>query len=404
MSPSRPSSDRARSPSTASLSGTNLERAGDHNQRVTLQAIRIGGPVTRTELAAVTGLTAPAIANITRRLLDDGLVLEAGKRVGGRGQPALRLAVDPDGALSVGVNLDRDHVTVVVLDLLGRVRARESREAELAAPEETAQRVGEMARAALARPELAGLRVVGSGVALPDDIARTLTPELQAAWRRADPLLALTPVLPGPVLLENDAAAAAIGEVHSGHGLDHATFFYILLSAGLGGGLVIEGDYFRGADGRSGEIGFLRVHSPRTHARTLEGAVSLTALYEHLRAHDVHVSRPDDLERLDARGAACLQSWTDLASELLLEPLLSVSWLVNPAVVLIGGRLPSALVDALAAGLNSRLLQLETDGPPPARVLRAKGSSDAPAIGAAVLPFLKRLLPSRSTLMKVVES
>ena len=45
------------------LSGTNLERAGDHNQRVTLHAIRVSGPITRTDLADITGHTPPAIAS-----------------------------------------------------------------------------------------------------------------------------------------------------------------------------------------------------------------------------------------------------------------------------------------------------------------------------------------------------
>ncbi|MBE7216871.1 MAG: winged helix-turn-helix transcriptional regulator, partial [Caulobacteraceae bacterium] len=61
----------------AGLSGTNLERAGDYNQRVVLQAIRARGPITRTELAETSGLTPPAIANITRRLAAEGLVLDA---------------------------------------------------------------------------------------------------------------------------------------------------------------------------------------------------------------------------------------------------------------------------------------------------------------------------------------
>src|SRR3954468_16248175 len=83
-----------------SLSGTNLERAGDYNRRIVLQAIRVAGETTRSELAAITGLTTPTIANIARRLLDEGLILDAGKRVGQRGQPAIRLAINPDGAFA----------------------------------------------------------------------------------------------------------------------------------------------------------------------------------------------------------------------------------------------------------------------------------------------------------------
>src|SRR6185437_15923665 len=78
------------------LSGTNLARAGDHNQRVTLHAVRVNGPVTRAELAAKTGLTPAAIANITNRLLHDRLILRAGRLLGARGQPATKFVVNPD--------------------------------------------------------------------------------------------------------------------------------------------------------------------------------------------------------------------------------------------------------------------------------------------------------------------
>src|SRR6188472_477573 len=71
-------------PHGGSLAGTNLERAGDYNQRVTLQAIRVNGPITRVDLAQLTGLTTPAIANITNRLLNENLILEVGKLHGRR--------------------------------------------------------------------------------------------------------------------------------------------------------------------------------------------------------------------------------------------------------------------------------------------------------------------------------
>jgi len=123
----------------ASLSGANLERVGDHNQRVILQAIRVNGPITRVTLAQITGLTPPAVANITKRLLDDGLILEAGRVQGARGQPAMNLTINPDGCLSIGVNIDRDHITVVMLDLLGAVRARASKEIEFPLPADVAK-------------------------------------------------------------------------------------------------------------------------------------------------------------------------------------------------------------------------------------------------------------------------
>src|SRR5258708_39983567 len=97
------------------LSGTNLARAGDHNQRVTLHAVRVNGPATRTELALKTGLTPAAIANITNRLLKDRLILTAGRSHGARGQPATNVVINPHSCFSVRLNVDRDHLTLVVV-------------------------------------------------------------------------------------------------------------------------------------------------------------------------------------------------------------------------------------------------------------------------------------------------
>ena len=384
------------------LSGTNLERAGDYNQRVVLQAIRIYGPITRTELAQISGLTAPAIANITRRLMQDGLIADAGQRRGGRGQPATRFIVHPDARLSLGVNIDRDHVTVVVLDLLGRVRARASREAELAPPQVVAAMVRDMAAALL--DELPGSRgrLIGAGVAAPDDLGRVDLPERrhQDAWGSIHLASLFGDALGMPVLVENDAAAAAIGELQFGHGLKYSSFFYMLVTAGLGGGLVVEGEYFRGANGRSGEIGFLPLHVEGLAARTLQEAVSLSALTAHLAAHGVIIDQPAALDSLEPRSEALVDAWLDQAADLLTEPLMAVSWLVNPAAILLGGRMPAARLDDLAARLTERLSRKAKEMPGQTPVLRAATAEDAPAIGAAILPFLQHLLPSHANLMK----
>ena len=115
-----------------SLSGTNLERAGDYNQRVVLQVIRRHPDITRSEIAAMTNLTSPTIANITGRLFDADLIVDAGRRTGARGQPAVRLRINPDGAFAIGLNIDRDHVTLGGDD--GRHGARADPEIDRAGP------------------------------------------------------------------------------------------------------------------------------------------------------------------------------------------------------------------------------------------------------------------------------
>jgi hypothetical protein len=247
------------------LSGTNLERAGDHNQRVTLHAIRVSGPVTRAELSQMTGLTAAAIANITKRLLRQRLILEAGTTRGLRGQPATKLIINPGCCFSMGLNVDRDHITLVVVDFAGTVRARSSREVKFALPNEVQAFFQRTATKLLAKAKVDPSKLVGIGVAFPDDIQRASLPEQPAeyaVWGTVAVNRLLASALPVSIFVENDAAAAAIGEMHFGLGQQYQSFFYVLITAALGGGLVIDGHYFRGATGRSGELGWMRRNEP----------------------------------------------------------------------------------------------------------------------------------------------
>jgi predicted NBD/HSP70 family sugar kinase len=388
------------------LSGTNLERAGDHNQRVTLHAIRVNGPITRAELATITGLTAPAIANITKRLLTDKLIQEAGRRRGGRGQPATKLVINPDSWFSIGLNVDRDHITMVVLDFEGQVRARASSEMSFALPRDVEQFFRKTVGKLLGKVGIGRERLVGIGVALPDDMPRAATlphqPANYGVWASTDVASLLVGTLNVPVFVENDAAAATMGEMQFGLGKKHQTFFYILITAALGGSLVIDGNHFRGATGRSGELGLLRGRDASGHERQIQNIVSLSALYSRLAAQGIRVSAPPELCNLDESGQAIIDAWVEASVDSLLDTLLAINCLVNPEAILIGGRLPASIVDQLATRLNQRLEAHAGTVPSIAPVARAALSDDAPAVGAAILPFSHRLLPTRTALMKVV--
>jgi predicted NBD/HSP70 family sugar kinase len=385
------------------LSGTNLARAGDHNQRVTLHAVRVNGPVTRTELAFKTGLTPAAIANITNRLLKDRLILRAGRLHGARGQPATKFVINPDSCFSIGLNVDRDHITLVVLDFVGKVRARASREIHFAKPSTVRiffqRSVGQL----LAKAGIARNRLVGVGVAFPDDIARAHLPDQPAdyaAWAsvRIDELIG--DVLGIPVFIENDAAAAAIGEMQFGSGHRYRSFFYLLVTAALGGGLVADGSYFRGANGRSGEIGWMRSRSELGEESQLQNIVSLSALYSRLADQGFRVATPRGLMRLEPPARLIVDRWIHECTEALVSSFVAINCLINPEAILIGGRLPAALVDQLATSLNDRMAAFATQIPATAPVARALTSDDAPAVGAAILPFSYRLLPTRFALLK----
>jgi predicted NBD/HSP70 family sugar kinase len=385
------------------LSGTNVARAGDHNQRVTLHAVRVNGPVTRTELASKTGLTPAAIANITNRLLHDRLILQAGRLHGARGQPATKFVINSDSCFSIGLNVDRDHVTLVVLDFVGKVRARASREIHFAKPATVRTFFQRSIGRLLAKAGIARSRLIGVGVAFPDDITRAHLPDQPpdyAAWAAVQVDELIRDVLGIPVFIENDAAAAAIGEMQFGSGHRYRSFFYLLVTAALGGGLVADGSYFRGANGRSGEIGWLHARSGAGQESQLQNIVSLSCLYSRLAEQGFRVATPRGLMRLEPSARLIVDRWIRESTEALVESFVAINCLINPEAILIGGRLPAALVDRLAASLNHRMAAFANQIPAIAPVARAHTSDDAPAVGAAILPFSYRLLPTRFALLK----
>jgi len=391
-----------------SLSGTNLERAGDHNQRVTLQAVRAAGaPITRAEIAELTGLTAPAIANITKRLLGDGMIMKAGRLKGGRGQPATKLVVNPDGAFSIGLNIDRDHIAIVALDFLGNVRFRECREVHFAMPQEVIAFFREQVNLIIAQKAIQIDRLIGIGIGIPDDLGRVPLanrPDAYHIWSEIDVAALFTDILPlaasVPVYVENDAGAASIGEMQFGHGLTNRDFIYTLISAGLGGGLIINGHYYRGANGQSGEIGFLPARTAQGEEKSLEDLVSLYALYDDLRKGGFDVSTPDDLEGLNEAGQARVEAWLDRAADYLSMPLLIMNCAIDPEAHFIGGRLPADFIDRLCVRLNAKLEAYAGKVKRIAPVRRAELAVDAAARGAGILPFNDRFLPIREALMK----
>ena len=195
-----------------------------------------------------------------------------------------------------------------------------------------------------------------------------------------------------PVFVENDAAAAATGELQFGQGQRYGSFFYVLISSGLGGSLVMDGSLFRGANGRSGELGFLPAWSDSS-AEPIQSYVSLSGLNELLKQSGLSVSDLTSRSVPTAETSKIVAEWIEGAAARLLGPIKAVNCLVNPAAVLIGGRLPANIIEQLADTVYQKVVSHAPQIPVICPVHRATFSVDAPAVGAAILPISHFLLP-----------
>ncbi|MES1158355.1 MAG: ROK family protein [Terricaulis silvestris] len=351
----------------------------------------------------MTGLTTATVGGITNQFLNEGLIFKSGRRSGERGQPASHLSINPDGGFSLGLNIDRDHLTLLAMDFSGNIRARVSREIEFASPADTSTFLKGAIQEIVKSKVFPMRRLAGFGVAMPDALGETQLPGQPAAykaWSTLDVEGFVGKLISTPVFRENDAAAAAMGELYFGKGLHSNSFYYILISAGLGGGLVINRRYYRGAHGRSGEIGFMPAgeSSKKGPLATLGDEVLMQDLFEMLRTAGVRVSSPGQLAKLEAPARKPVQIWAAQVAERLYQPILTLICGIDPDAVFIGGRLPALAVDAICDELNKRLSISSNLTWPHAVVKRAALAEDAAAMGAAILPFMDSFLPNDSAL------
>ena len=222
-----------------------------------LRALRQLGPLTRAELAKHTGLAKATIGAIVADLESAGAVAEEGSRPGVRGRPGRPVALRGARFVALGLELNVDYVSAVVLDLAGEVVFTSSR------PGGTSDDLRELAQTALSRHVDADATLVGASVAVPglvrsDNRDVAWAPNLHVEGTElAD---ALTPLVAGGrIEVSNDANCAAYAESHHGAARGVAHALYITGTVGIGAGIIQDGQLMRGGAGFAGEIGHMPV-------------------------------------------------------------------------------------------------------------------------------------------------
>jgi predicted NBD/HSP70 family sugar kinase len=154
----------------------------------------------------------------------------------------------------------------------------------------------------------------------------------------------------------------------------------------------------RGAT-RSVAAGAAAISRPSTYRRAIEPS-NVAAIAYQCRASSDAESVGAASPRLTPPARVIVDRWIHESTEALVSSFVAINCLINPEAILIGGRLPAILVDQLAASLNTRMAKFAAQIPAIAPVARALTADDAPAVGAAILPFSYRLLPTRFALLK----
>ncbi|WP_037685273.1 ROK family transcriptional regulator [Streptomyces aureocirculatus] len=266
MAGATPSSGSPGVPGTQGTPGTpRVLRA--MNDRAALDLLAAHGPLTRTRIGELTGLSKPTTSQLLSRLEAGGLVRTTGRQSGRPGPNAVLYEIDPSVGHVAALSADPFGLTALVADITGREVGRFRIEAEAVAEDvrnRTAQLVVEAVDGALA--EAGGLghddlraTVIGTPGAIDPHTGQLRYAPHLPGWHSRTLRAELAEVLGTPVTIENDVNLAAIAEQYEGAAQDNDDFVLAWLDEGVGAAIVLGGVLLRGATGGAGEIGYMPV-------------------------------------------------------------------------------------------------------------------------------------------------
>ena len=307
------------------------------NEQLLLERMRGNGPVSRSELASVSGLSKPTVGLALASLERDSLVQPAGRRAGSRGRSALLYEIRRDAGFVLGLDVGRRFVRGAVADLGGAVRARASRPARSSSGLARVRELGVLAEELLEHAGVNGngrllQTVVGSpGVVEPDGRALQLAPNLPG-WERPAVLRNLRRILGNETAIENDVDAAAVAERDHGHGRDVSTFAFVSVGTGIGMGLILDGKLHRGAHGAAGEIAFLPLADG-----ALESAASSAAVVQAARARGARQRSARSVFAAAAAGDERAREIVAAEAAVVAHALAAIVAVVDPELIVLGG-------------------------------------------------------------------
>jgi predicted NBD/HSP70 family sugar kinase len=347
------------------------------NRTAIIEALIEHGPISRRDIGALTGLSPATVNRLTGNLIQEDLVTQHGQEASTGGRPSILLRYTGSSRVVAGMQIRHDRASGILVDFDGVIIHSEECPFDIAAAGGVDQ-VGqqtirlektiELFDSLIATAARLGSPCLSIGVAVPGVVQEPdgrlgSIPEL--GW----PEVALGAILRErtsiPVIIENDANALAVGELHRGAAQGVSNLVAIVLETGLGTGIITNGKLYRGHAAQAGEIGYMLMDRPalgkvfpqRGDLELRLGSVAMTR-----QAREQGMSIPDG-ELLNAqRFFALARSGNAIAERVVAEfldilslAIAAMTSVLSPELVVLGGGL-AADADILIPGIRERLI------------------------------------------------
>jgi predicted NBD/HSP70 family sugar kinase len=380
-----------------------LESLRRVNRARVLAVLQQRGRASRADIVRASGLSRTTVSSLVAELLEEGVVVERPGPVvqtpspsGGR--PPILLALDPASGTFVGIDFGHDSVQVALADRSGALLdyGREELDVDYEADralDSAARIVHRLMRDA----DISHGRVLGVGAAVSAPLRSQhhafASQRIFPGWAALDVSRALGSRLGLPVYVGNDANLGALAEATFGAGRNVQSLIYVMLSAGVGAGIILDGQLYEGDTGTAGELGHVVVDPGGPICRCgnrgcLETVAGVTALTRALQHRDGSAPTLQGLLSLCEAGDSGVRRLIADAGRAVGQALAAVCSVLDPALVIIGGELAAAdgvLLHAVREMIDQRTSPAAGHS---YKVVRGALSDKAEVLGAIALAMV----------------
>lgn len=367
-----------------------------NNERAVLTAVGIAPGSSGAEITRATGLGAQTVSRLLVDLENMGLVIKGEPRRGARGQPAIPIHLNPEGAFCIGCEMGWRHIEILIQNLSGEILGRHRRDYAFPDRESIFEEIGSLAKLmSTLVPERSRHRLLGMGLATPSGFERNMAllgapKEKISEWNDVDLALEAGKATGLDVYLYNDGNAGCWGELAATAVPRPRNLAYILVSTFVGAGLMAEGRLFEGPNGRSANLGSMMVSGGDGGRQYVHLIASLVALERKLGARGVQVPRGNPLNWDWEALEPVASEWIKEAGEAIAKVIVNTSAVVELELAVIDGVMPKAIVERLVEVVRNSLAAtpaLTSEWPD---ISMGKLGNAAPALGASWLPMYRR--------------
>lgn len=360
-----------------------------------MRALHRAGRLSRAELARMLNLNRSSSGHIIAELTSAGLVQEViddraeRPSYGRAGRPGVMLELVSDAIFFFGVEIGVEHITAARIDLKGKIDSVKSEpfNGPSMSVEATIDRAVELSLGAI--PQELWSRCEGFGISTPSQMSKNgfirLAPLL--GWQDVNLVEVVRSRLPirVPITVENDANAFAIGATYGQSEVHPGVTLFIVLESGVGGGIVVDGQLFRGANGLAGEIGHMHIAGEPGHGRNLEQLIGLENILTQYRKISGR-SNPDlddflaDVRDREPHAVSIAEEW----ARSLAYALVQTSRIIDADRIVLGGSV-SALYPLVAARVAAHIQSAQEPSFPIPSIILNEEATVGSAFGAACM-------------------